>query len=110
MCKRVLKSVADLKNHQRTYLSKPTISNQTNKNKNENNNINLSHSQMVNNIYNITNSSHENTPLQNITVDAIEWGHHTEKDLRQILDSTYDEIVFWKKNLFLLPSKSLFVR
>ena len=61
---------------------------------------------MVNNINNITNSSHENTPLQNITVEAIEWGHHTEKDLRQILDSTYDEVVFWKKNFFLLPSGS----
>ena len=32
------------------------------------------------------------------------WGNHTIDDLSQITSAVYDEIVFWKKNLFLLPS------
>ena len=68
MCKRVLKSVAGLKNHQRTCLSKTTIINQTNKNKNENNIINLSHSQMVNNINNIAISAENHALTSHVTV------------------------------------------
>ena len=30
-------------------------------------------------------------------------GHHTKEDLEQIMSAIYDEIVFWRKNLFLLP-------
>ena len=32
------------------------------------------------------------------------WGHNTKEDLEQIMSPIYDEIVFWRKNLFLLPS------
>ena len=32
------------------------------------------------------------------------WADHNYDDLKQIIDSAYEEIVFWNKNLFLLPS------
>ena len=32
------------------------------------------------------------------------WGNHCKEDLEQIIDSIYDEVVYWRKNLFLLPS------
>ena len=32
------------------------------------------------------------------------WGKQSKEDLRQIADSMYEEIVFFRKNLFLLPS------
>ena len=32
------------------------------------------------------------------------WGEHTYADLEQTVSSMYDEIVFWRKNLFKLPS------
>ena len=34
------------------------------------------------------------------------WGNHTKDELTQIVDSIYEEIVFWKKNIFMLPSGS----
>ena len=32
------------------------------------------------------------------------WGDHSYTDLMQIVSAVYDEIVYWKKNLFKLPS------
>ena len=32
------------------------------------------------------------------------WGDHTKEDINQISKAMYEEIVFWKKNLFKLPS------
>jgi len=32
------------------------------------------------------------------------WGNHSRDDLFQIVNSCYEEIVFFRKNLFLLPS------
>jgi hypothetical protein len=32
------------------------------------------------------------------------WGSHTREDLNQIINYAYDEIVFWRKNVFMLPS------
>ncbi|MEM7298736.1 MAG: C2H2-type zinc finger protein [Bacteroidota bacterium] len=32
------------------------------------------------------------------------WGAHTAEDLKQIISAAYEEIVHWKKNLFLVPS------
>ena len=32
------------------------------------------------------------------------WGNHTEEDLKQIINAICEEIVFFKKNLFLLPA------
>ena len=34
------------------------------------------------------------------------WGNHSPQDLTQIVNSIYEEIVFWRKNLFKLPSGS----
>jgi hypothetical protein len=35
---------------------------------------------------------------------AAVWGDHSNEDVTQISNAIYDEIVFWKKNLFKLPS------
>ena len=32
------------------------------------------------------------------------WGSHTLRDIELIINATYDEIVHWRKNLFMLPS------
>ena len=32
------------------------------------------------------------------------WGSHTKDDVFQIINATYEEVVFWRKNLFMLPS------
>ncbi len=32
------------------------------------------------------------------------WGTHTKDDLQQIVNAIYEEIVFWRKNVFMLPS------
>ena len=32
------------------------------------------------------------------------WGNHSNNDLKQIVNSIYEEIVFWRKNVFMLPS------
>ena len=32
------------------------------------------------------------------------WGSHTKNDLCQIVNGAYEEIVFWRKNVFMLPS------
>ena len=32
------------------------------------------------------------------------WGTHTKQDVHVIIDAIYDEIVFWRRNLFILPS------
>lgn len=32
------------------------------------------------------------------------WGSHTIEDLEQITDALYDEIVKWRKNIFMIPS------
>ena len=34
------------------------------------------------------------------------WGNHTQADVEQIFTATYDEIVHWRKNIFLPPSGS----
>jgi hypothetical protein len=32
------------------------------------------------------------------------WGSHTKDDLCQIVNGAHEEIVFWRKNVFMLPS------
>ena len=32
------------------------------------------------------------------------WGTHSENDLRQIISAAYEEVVHWRKNLFLVPT------
>ena len=72
----------------------------------------------------IPTSKEENTAVEEVNVQKIEnptinkqpqntkqcaikiWGCHTEADLKQIVDATYEEIVHWRKNLFLIPSGS----
>ena len=123
MCKRVLKSVAGLKNHQRTCLSKTTIINQTNKNKNENNIINLSHSQIVNNINNIAISAENHALTSHITVisetNVMPKIHHdiihssqpvlrelrndTFTEIKHEVNNAYEHIVKWRRNMFTLP-------
>ena len=41
-------------------------------------------------------------PIQHLKV----WGNHSKQDLEMIINSIYEEIVFWKRNLFLLPTGS----
>ena len=31
------------------------------------------------------------------------WGRLTKDDLKQVVDAAYEEIMYWRKNLFLLP-------
>ena len=32
------------------------------------------------------------------------WGEHTTEDIREKIDAIYDEIVVWRRNIFMLPS------
>lgn len=32
------------------------------------------------------------------------WGNHTKEDIHHKIDAIYDEIVLWRRNLFMLPS------
>ena len=88
-CKRTLKSAGGLKNHLRTCISNDK-------------------------------SVHEYTPLRNVTVnksntmqnntkintlmEPIIWGKLSLSDLTQVTNSAYEEIIKWRKNLFLVPS------
>ena len=36
--------------------------------------------------------------------DVHVWGEHTLKDLEQVINAVYEEVVKWGKNIFLLPS------
>ena len=36
--------------------------------------------------------------------DVHVWGEHTLKDLEQVINAVYEEVVKWRKNIFLLPS------
>ena len=41
------------------------------------------------------------------------WGSHTFSDIEQIINATYEEVVHWRKNIFLLPTVAagkLFIR
>ena len=43
----------------------------------------------------------DNNPVPN---QNLLWGAHTEEDLTQIVNSAYEEVVAYQKNLFKLPS------
>lgn len=32
------------------------------------------------------------------------WGDHTLNELEQVINAVYEEVVYWRKNIFLLPS------
>ena len=55
------------------------------------------------------NGQHTEAPLQE-TVPVRQnlapgiWGNHSADDLNQIISAIYEEVVFWRKNLFKLPS------
>ena len=42
--------------------------------------------------------------LDTIALQSSVWGSHNESDFKQIINSAYEEIVHWRKNIFLLPS------
>ena len=42
--------------------------------------------------------------LDTTALQSSVWGSHNENDFKQIINSTYEEIVHWRKNIFLLPS------
>ena len=44
------------------------------------------------------------TFAENETIFFYVWGSHTKDDIFQIINATYEEVVFWRKNLFMLPS------
>ena len=56
----------------------------------------------------LTNSTQVETAVApNVIVEGAAtgiWGDHKINDLTQIVSSTYDEVVFWRKNIFKLPS------
>ena len=43
-------------------------------------------------------------PVQPLAVQPLVWGSYTLEDLELIVNATYDEIVRWRKNVFMLPS------
>ena len=51
-----------------------------------------------------TLSLHNTTATTNIRNECYVWGNHTKQDPEQIISAIYNEIVYWRKNLFLLPS------
>ena len=44
--------------------------------------------------------------VQIVPRDPTVWGTHTAADLRQVVSAVYEEIVFWRKNVFMVPSGS----
>ena len=42
--------------------------------------------------------------LDTTALESSVWGSHNESDFKQIINSAYEEIVHWRKNIFLLPS------
>ena len=42
-------------------------------------------------------------PVQPLVVQPLVWGSHNLQDIELIINSTYDEIVRWRKNIFMLP-------
>ena len=42
--------------------------------------------------------------LNSTALQSSVWGSHNESDFKQIIISGYEEIVHWRKNIFLLPS------
>ena len=53
----------------------------------------------------LVNQSQPKQPDINTTSSATKlWGNHSYDDLTQICNAIYEEIVFWRKNLFKLPS------
>ena len=48
-----------------------------------------------------------NLTSQSATQNKISvWGPHTKEDICQIINAIYEEIVFWRRNIFNLPSGS----
>ena len=70
----------------------------------------------------ITKKKHEAPTTQNTTVNEVTshpqqnnipqppptenhiWGNHSKEDINQIFRAMYEEIVFWRRNVFLVPS------
>ena len=55
------------------------------------------------------NGQHTEAPLQETILVRQNlapgiWGNHSADDLNQIISAIYEEVVFWRKNLFKLPS------
>lgn len=49
-------------------------------------------------------TSVETTDTETLEPAMKVWGNHSTDELTQIINSIYEEIVFWRKNLFKLPS------
>ncbi len=45
-----------------------------------------------------------NNGTPELVPESIIWGNHTRKDLIDIMNAVYDEIVYWRQNLFMLPN------
>ena len=43
------------------------------------------------------------TFAENETIFFYVWGSHTKDDIFQIINAAYEEVVFWRKNVFMLP-------
>ena len=59
----------------------------------------------------VKNKSNSSIVLEAVNQSSLEatismsiWGSHDVTDLTQIVNSAYDEIVFWRRNIFKLPS------
>ena len=50
-------------------------------------------------------SGNEILPAPVVTIDeTLVWGLHTMSDIELVINATYDEIVHWRRNVFMLPS------
>ena len=53
---------------------------------------------------NYPGGNYPDTALDTTALQSSVWGSHNESDFKQIINSAYEEIVHWRKNIFLFPS------
>ena len=63
-------------------------------------------------LYSINSHMDTTSPMENTLVDnsrqqiilRFEWGKYKEAQFVKMLNAVYDKVVFWRKNIFLIPS------
>ena len=90
-CQRIFSTEKGLKRHKHSCKA-PEIVNPTETETNVQNNLGTSEQQQQ------QPPTEPRKPAENI------WGNHSQDELNQIADAVYDETVFWRKNLFKVPS------
>ena len=94
-------STQDIHEHEHELFSKSTAHSQqqlnTNTNKSYNRTINISTS--VN-----SNTTTNNLPHQESSL--FKWGERSSQEIISSINRSYEQIVYWRRNLFLVPSGS----